>query len=141
MTLKNILYSFLGLLSGIFILIYLDGSTLFLSALLLGVLIFKTTKIDLDKILGTWLALSVAPAFGVAPTELLQLTNGFLVQSVLSFILFMAFYTYKPSIIGRVYKNSKANNIGILISAIIAGFAAGILSSLSWQSYLNFISF
>jgi phosphatidylglycerophosphatase A len=141
MTLKNTLYTFLGLLSGIFILIYLDGTTLFLSALLLGVLIFKTTKIDLDKILGTWLALSVAPAFGVAPTELLQLTNGFLVQSILSSILFMAFYTYKPSIIGRVYKNSKANNIGILISAIIAGFAAGILSSLSWQSYLNFISF
>ena len=140
MTFKNIFYSFIGLLSGLLILLYLDESTLFLSALLLSVLVFKTTKSDFDKIVGTWFALSVAPAFGVNLDTLTHLENGFLVQAILSFILFIAFYTYKPSIIGRLYKNSKAN-IGILTSAIISGFAAGILSSLTWQSYLNFVSF
>jgi len=140
MTLKNILYSFIALISGILILVYLDESTLFLSALLLSVLVFKTTKSDFDKIVGTWFALSVAPAFGVSIDTVIHLENGFLTQAILSFILFIAFYTYKPSIIGRLYKSSKAN-IGILVSAIISGFAAGILSSLTWQSYLKFLSF
>jgi phosphatidylglycerophosphatase A len=140
MTLKNILYSFIALISGILILVYLDESTLFLSALLLSVLVFKTTKSNFDKIVGTWFALSVSPAFGVPFDTLMDLENGFVAQAILSFILFIAFYTYKPSIIGRLYKSSKAN-IGILVSAIISGFAAGILSSLIWQSYLKFLNF
>ena len=136
MNTKNIGYTLAALISGVAILLFLDESTLFLAALFLAVITFKTTQVDLDKLVGLWFALSVAPAFSIQANELLSLENGFLLQALLSFILFLFFYASKPSIIGRLYKNSKAN-MGIVLSSILCGFSSGIVSSLSWQAYLQ----
>ena len=136
MNFKTIALTFAALIGGVGILLYLDESTLFLAALFLAVITFKSLKNDLDKIFGLWFSLSVAPAFGISPDALLLFENGFLVQASLSFILFIYLYAKKPSIIGRLYTNSKGN-IGIILSSIVCGFTAGILSSLLWQGYLQ----
>lgn len=120
------------------ILIYLDASTLFLAALLLAVIAIKTlNKGDfLDKLVGIWFALSVAPAVGIALSELVDFSNGFLIQSSLSVLFFIYFYKTKPSIIQRLYDNAKPG-VGVVASSAIAGFAAGILSAALWQAYLQ----
>jgi phosphatidylglycerophosphatase A len=120
------------------ILLFLDVNTLFLAALFLSVLAFKSTKQDLDKIIGIFFALSVSPAHSIEMGKILVFSNGFLIQSLVSFLFFLFFYHYKPSIIGRLYKNSKGN-MGITLSGILCGFSAGIVSSLLWQAYLNLI--
>jgi|GEM_PF-2636817 len=126
--------SFLGLA----ILIYLDASTLFLAALLLSIIAIKTlNKGDfLDKLVGMWFALSVSPAVGVNIAEIAGLSNGFLIQALLSFFFFIYFYMTKPSIIQRLYNYEKAG-VGVVVSSAIAGFAAGILSAALWQAYLQ----
>jgi len=131
---SSLISSFLG--AGV--LLYLDASTLFLAALLLAVVAVKSlNKGDfLDKLTGVWFALSVAPAVGVNINEVSELNNGFLIQTLLSFLLFLYFYKTKPSIIQRVYDNPK-NGVGVIISSTISGFAAGILSAAFWQVYLQ----
>lgn len=133
-----ILSSLLSVLMALAILIYLDASTLFLAALLLSIIAIKTlNKGDfLDKLIGTWFALSVAPAVGIRVSEISDFNNGFLIQSALSFLFFIYFYKTKPSIIQRLYDNAKAG-VGVIVSAAIAGFAAGILSAALWQAYLQ----
>jgi phosphatidylglycerophosphatase A len=82
-----------------------------------------------------WLALSVAPAMSVGLGEVGDLQNGFLIQALLSFALFRYFDIVKPSIIGRIDREAKGG-VGVMGDDIIAGFAAGILSSLLWQGIL-----
>ena len=135
----NLMFSaLLSTLIGSAILIYLDGSTLFLAAILLSIIAIKTTtKSELiAKITGVWFALSVAPAVGVTIEEILNLNNGFLIQSSLSFLFFIYFFTKKPSIIGKIQREAKVG-VGVTISSAISGFAAGILSAALWQAYLN----
>lgn len=133
-----ILSSLLSVLMALGILIYLDSSTLFLAALLLSIIAIKTLNKGniLDKLIGVWFALSVAPAVGVSINEISDFSNGFLIQSALSFAFFIYFYKTKPSIIQRLYDNAKAG-VGVIISSAIAGFAAGILSAALWQAYLQ----
>ena len=134
---------------GMLILIYFDTTTLFLAALLISVLAIKVInkyeeesgthdnqKIVIDELAGMWFALSVAPAFGVASSEVMNLQNGFLIQSLLSFVLFRAFDITKPSIIGRIDREAKGG-VGVMGDDIIAGFAAGISSAALWQLYLK----
>ncbi|MEA2092063.1 MAG: phosphatidylglycerophosphatase A, partial [Campylobacterota bacterium] len=64
--------------------------------------------------------------------------NGFLVQSILSFVLFRYFDITKPSIIGRIDRDAKGG-VGVMGDDIIAGFAAGILSSVIWQGIILFV--
>jgi phosphatidylglycerophosphatase A len=132
---------FLALLStlmGSLILITLDASTLFLSALLLSIVAIKTTSQSelISKITGAWFALSVAPALGVSFEEVSHFSNGFLIQVLFSFLFYVYFFTTKPSIIGRIYKEAKIG-VGVSISSAISGFAAGILSAALWQAYLS----
>jgi phosphatidylglycerophosphatase A len=138
---KLLFSTLIALFLALGILLYLDASTLFLAALLLAVIAVKTrNKGDfLDKLTGLWFALSVSPAVGVQIDELANFTNGFLIQSLLSFAFFLYFYTSKPSVIQRLYDNAKTG-AGVIISSTIAGFAAGILSAVLWQAYLQ-ISF
>lgn len=134
---------------GMLILIYFDAQTLFLSALLITVIavreinkyeeksgIHDDKRIVIDELAGMWFALSVAPAISVTLTEVWDLQNGFLVQSILSFLLFRYFDIKKPSIIGRIDREAKGG-IGVMADDIIAGFAAGISSALLWQGYLQ----
>lgn len=133
---------------GMAILLYFDATTLFLAALLISVIAIKVInkyeeesgnhddkRIVIDELAGMWFALSVAPATGVALSEVTQLQNGFLVQSLLSFVLFRYFDITKPSIIGRIDREAKGG-VGVMGDDIIAGFAAGITTAMLWQGWL-----
>jgi len=133
---------------GMLVLIYFDSSTLFLASVLISIIAIKSInkyeertgihddkRIVIDELAGMWFALSIAPAIGVSIDNVMTLENGFLIQSVLSFILFRYFDIVKPSIIGRIDREAKGG-IGVMGDDIIAGFAAGISSSALWQGYL-----
>lgn len=136
---------------GMLILIYFDAYTLFLATALISIVAIreinkyeeKTSSHDdksivIDELAGMWFALSVAPAISVSMNEVTNLENGFLIQSILSFILFRYFDITKPSIIGRIDREAKGG-IGVMGDDIVAGFTAGILSAVIWQAYLSFI--
>lgn len=136
---------------GMLILIYFDAYTLFLATSLISIIAIKEINkyeaktgshddksIVIDELAGMWFALSVAPAITVGMGEVVTLENGFLIQSILSFALFRYFDIAKPSIIGRIDREAKGG-VGVMGDDIIAGFAAGIVSSAIWQGilYLN----
>jgi len=133
---------------GMFILIYFDSVTLFLAATLISIIAIKVIdkyelesgnhddqRIVIDELAGMWYALSIAPAMGVALNQVTNLENGFLIQSILSFILFRYFDITKPSIIGRIDRDAKGG-IGVMGDDIIAGFAAGISAAALWQGWI-----
>ena len=142
--------SFVALLLGMAILVYFDTTTLFLAATLVSIIAIRVinnheqkvqqhddSRIVIDELAGMWFALSIAPAYGVVSSDILDLPNGFLLQSVLSFILFRYFDISKPSIIGRIDREAPGG-VGVMGDDIIAGIAAGICSSAIWQTYLYF---
>jgi len=133
---------------GMAILIYFDTTTLFLAALLVSVIAVKIIdkyedetsnhddqRIVIDELAGMWFALSIAPALSIASNEIMTLSNGFLIQSLLSFALFRYFDITKPSIIGRIDRDAKGG-IGVMGDDIIAGFAAGISAAAIWQGWI-----
>ena len=134
---------------GTLILVYFGSYTLFLATVLISLVAIKEINkyeertgthddksIVIDELAGMWFALSVAPAFGVPIGEIANLENGFLVQVLLSFALFRYFDIAKPSIIGRIDREAKGG-VGVMGDDIIAGFAAGIVSSIIWQGVLQ----
>lgn len=134
---------------GMLILIYFDAQTLFLATLLITIIAIKEInryeersgihddkRIVIDELAGMWFALSVAPAISINFTEITELQNGFLIQSLLSFALFRYFDIKKPSIIGRLDREAKGG-VGVMGDDIVAGFVAGILSALIWQGWLQ----
>jgi len=136
---------------GMLILIYFDAYTLFLATTLISIIAIKQINkyeeitgthddksIVIDELAGMWFALSVAPAISVGMGEIIDLENGFLIQSILSFALFRYFDIRKPSIIGRIDRETKGG-IGVMGDDIIAGFAAGITSSVIWQVVLKLL--
>ncbi len=136
---------------GMLILIYLDAQILFLAAALISVIAIKSInkyeaisgihddkRIVIDELAGMWFALSVAPAITIGINDLGTFENGFLIQSILSFALFRYFDIAKPSIIGRLDRDVDGG-LGVMGDDIIAGFAAGISSSLIWQGILLII--
>lgn len=152
MNFKTLATTLLALLSGLTLLIYFDESTLFLTTLLLSIIgikginnkINKDINIDLqgfsvNTFVGLWFALSIAPAYGISIKELAIVSNGFLIQVLLSFIFFIFFMITRISIIARVEKSVKGG-VGIIASALIAGAAAGISSAALWQVYVELLS-
>ncbi|MBL4730015.1 MAG: phosphatidylglycerophosphatase A [Sulfurimonas sp.] len=134
---------------GMLILIYLDAQTLFLATVLISVIAIKSInkyekatgihddkRIVIDELAGMWFALSIAPAISIGMNDLALLSNGFIIQSILSFALFRYFDIVKPSIIGRIDREVKGG-LGVMGDDIIAGFAAGISSALIWQGILK----
>ena len=130
---------------GLLILIYFGTQTLFLATLLISIIAIKAIdkyektsgihddkRIVIDELSGMWFALSVAPAISVSFSEVGMWENGFLIQSLLSFVLFRYFDITKPSIIGRIDRETKGG-IGVMGDDILAGFTAGILSAALWQ--------
>jgi len=145
--------SLVALLLGIAVLLFFDVQTLFLAAVLFSVVgireinkyeaqsgIHDDKRIVIDELAGMWFALSVAPAMSVNMGEIADFQNGFLIQSLLSFALFRYFDIKKPSIIGRLDREAKGG-VGVMADDIVAGFAAGIVSALLWQGYLQLSSF
>ena len=122
--------------------------TLFLATVLISIIAIKSInkyeekssihddkRIVIDELAGMWFALSVAPAITINMSEVTDFQNGFLIQSILSFILFRYFDIAKPSIIGRIDREAKGG-VGVMGDDIIAGFVAGILSAVIWQGLL-----
>jgi phosphatidylglycerophosphatase A len=141
--------SFVSLILGILILAFFEVETLFMATILITIIaireinkyekksgIHDDKRIVIDELAGMWFALSVAPAMSVNMSEITQLENGFLIQAILSFVLFRYFDIKKPSVIGRIDREAKGG-IGVMGDDIIAGFAAGIVSSLIWQGWLQ----
>ena len=127
------LFIYVGSVTGAwFILLFLDEKTLFLAALLLAVLsINKSLSSRYYPVFGLWFALSVAPAASIEPQNLLLLSNGFILQTLLSLLFFLGFNHYKPSLIGRLAKGEKT--AAHVTAYILSGFASGIVSATLWQ--------
>lgn len=130
---------------GILILMYFGSQTLFLATALISIIAIKAInkyekktgihddkRIVIDELAGMWFALSIAPAITIVASDIFIWENGFLIQSILSFVLFRYFDIAKPSIIGRIDREV-AGGLGVMGDDIIAGFAAGISSALIWQ--------
>ena len=141
--------SIVALLLGMWILIAFNAQTLFLASLLISIIAIKSIdkyeassnihddkRIVIDELVGMWFALSVAPAVTINFNALGMLENGFLIQSVLSFLLFRYFDITKPSIIGRIDRETKGG-LGVVGDDVIAGFVAGILSAIIWQGIVT----
>ena len=141
--------SLVALVLGILVLIFLGVETLFLATVLISIIaireinkyeertnIHDDKRIVIDELAGMWFALSVAPAMSISMGDITNYENGFLVQALLSFALFRYFDIKKPSIIGRIDREAKGG-VGVMGDDIIAGFAAGISSSLIWQGWLQ----
>ncbi len=144
--------TFVSLPLGILILITFDAYTLFLATVLISIIAIKQIniyeetsgnhddqRIVIDELAGMWFALSIAPAISISFSEITDFSNGFLIQSLLSFALFRYFDITKPSIIGRIDKEAKGG-VGVMGDDIIAGVAAGICSTALWQGYLYLIA-
>jgi len=134
---------------GMLVLIYFDAYTLFLATALISLIAIKAInkyeeksgihddkRIVIDELAGMWFALSVAPAISINMNEITNFDNGFLIQSLLAFILFRYFDIAKPSIIGRIDRETKGG-LGVMGDDIVAGFMAGISTALIWQGWLN----
>ncbi len=134
---------------GVAILSYFGSQTLFLAALLMAIAGIKAIdqyekksaihddkRIVIDELAGMWIALAIAPATAFGLDELMLWENGLLIQIVLSFILFRFYDIKKPSIIGRIDRETKGG-MGVMGDDVIAGFAAGISSAILWQVILK----
>jgi phosphatidylglycerophosphatase A len=134
---------------GIAILLYLGPQTLFLAALLITLIAIKSInayeaqsgnhddqRIVIDELVGLWFALSIAPGIGFDLATLMTWNNGIALQIVLSFVFFRIYDIKKPSIIGRIDRETKGG-LGVMGDDIIAGFAAGISAALIWQGILK----
>jgi phosphatidylglycerophosphatase A len=140
--------SFVSLIFGVVILIFLGDETLFyatLLAIIAGVKMIdkheaKTNthddkRIVIDELVGMWLALAIAPGTKVELDTLLHVSNGVLIQIILSFVLFRVYDILKPSYIGRIDREVKGG-LGVMGDDILAGIAAGISTALLWQGWL-----
>ena len=143
--------SFVALILGILLLGIFDVETLFLATILITIIAIKEInkyeeksgihddkRIVIDELAGMWFALSVAPAVSMNIGQMAEIENGFLIQAILSFLLFRYFDIKKPSIIGRIDRETKGG-LGVMGDDIIAGFVAGILSSVIWQGIITIL--
>jgi len=146
---SQLIATLLALFLAILILVYLDENTLFLATLLIAIITLRAVNkyeedgglhydahINLDKFTGIGFALSVAPAVGVDFNQISQLSNGFFIQALLSLGFFIYFEKEKHSVIGKIYRNAKGG-VAIVGDDVLAGFIAGIVSSLIWQAFLK----
>ncbi|MDD5053329.1 MAG: phosphatidylglycerophosphatase A [Sulfuricurvum sp.] len=134
---------------GIAILLFFGPQTLFLATILITLIAIKIidryensadehddSRIVIDELVGMWFALSIAPGIGFDAATLMQWNNGIALQIFLSFLFFRLYDIKKPSIIGRIDRETKGG-LGVMGDDVIAGFAAGITSALIWQVILK----
>jgi phosphatidylglycerophosphatase A len=138
--------SFVALVLGLFILTFLDSTTLFLGAMLATVAGYKMVNsyeakggihdnkhIVIDELAGMWISLSIA----ITPLTQIPLeaytqwqTQWTLWLAVLlSFVFFRYFDIFKPSVIGRIDREVPGG-MGVMGDDVVAGVAAGVLSAL-----------
>jgi phosphatidylglycerophosphatase A len=137
---------------GVAILMYFGSQTLFMLSILITLIAIKMidkheascqthddSRIVIDELVGMWIALAIAPGIVFSMGDLETFNNGIAVQIVLSFIFFRLYDIKKPSLIGRIDRETKGG-IGVMGDDILAGFAAGITTALVWQGILKISS-
>lgn len=128
--------SLVALFLGVGILQVLTDQTLFLLAILVSILGVKAINkyeeatnthddksIVIDELAGMWFALAISGATWF--------------QIIASFVFFRLLDIKKPSVIGKIDKNVKGG-LGVMGDDIVAGFFAGLLSSMSYTFYLKY---
>ena len=133
--------SFVSLIIGLFLLLFLHVSTLFLLSLLVTVIAIKqidiyekevgahdSSEIVIDELAGMWIALSIC---GIN-------SSNFVIMAVLAFVFFRIFDIWKPSIIGKIDRDVKGG-LGVMGDDVIAGIAAGIASAGVYKLIEKFI--
>ena len=133
--------SFVSLIIGLFLLQFLHVSTLFLLSLLVTVIAIKqidiyekevgthdSSEIVIDELAGMWIALSIC---GIN-------SSNFVIMAVLAFVFFRIFDIWKPSIIGKIDRDVKGG-LGVMGDDVVAGIAAGIATSGTYQLIEKFI--
>ncbi len=142
--------SIVALPLGLLILLYAGADTLFLFTILITLIAIKMInlhekksnthddkRIVIDELAGVWIALCFAPGtIDISIDEILNLENGFLIQSLLVLLLFRIYDIQKPSIIGRIDRDVKGG-LGVMGDDILAGIAAGLTTTILWQGYLS----
>ncbi|MGG7074272.1 phosphatidylglycerophosphatase A [Campylobacter sp. 9BO] len=121
---------------GYFILKFFSATTLFLATILISLIAISVINayekqsgehdngwIVIDEVAGVWLAFVISGA-----TE---------IQMLLSLVFFRVFDILKPSIIGRIDRDVKGG-LGVMGDDIVAGFVAGIASSMIYGILLKF---
>ncbi|CAD7289105.1 phosphatidylglycerophosphatase A [Campylobacter suis] len=121
---------------GYFILKLFSATTLFLATILISLIAISVINayekqsgehdngwIVIDEVAGVWLAFVISGA-----TE---------IQMLLSLVFFRIFDILKPSIIGRIDRDVKGG-LGVMGDDIVAGFVAGIASSMVYGILLKF---
>jgi len=138
--------SFVSLILGIFILLYFDTTTLFLGAMLATVAGYKLVNdyeanggihdnkhIVIDELAGMWIAMSIAivPIVNIPMEALLDFSSYWTLwlAIILSFATFRYFDIAKPSIIGKIDRETDGG-IGVMGDDVVAGVAAGVLTAL-----------
>ena len=124
--------SFVSLLAGMWLLTFLDISNLFALSILIFVVSIKqidlyeaevgihdSKHIVIDELAGMWLTMSIA---GINE-------QNFMIASVLSFLFFRFFDIYKPSIIGKIDRDTKGG-MGVMGDDMVAGLFAGICTGI-----------
>jgi phosphatidylglycerophosphatase A len=81
--------------------------------------IHDSKHIVIDELAGMWLAMSIA---GVND-------QNFIGASILAFLFFRFFDIYKPSIIGKIDRDTKGG-MGVMGDDMVAGLFAGICTGL-----------
>lgn len=154
--------SAVSLLLALPILTYFDTTTLFLAAMLATVAGYKLVNayeasggihdnkhIVIDELAGMWIAMSIAvvplmnentQAFSIpfqAYSDFMSHWTMWLALA-LSFATFRYFDIAKPSIIGRIDRETKGG-IGVMGDDVVAGVAVGILTALIMKVLLAYI--
>jgi phosphatidylglycerophosphatase A len=124
--------SFVSLLLGMWLLTFIDISNLFALSILIFVISIKqidlyeaevgihdSKHIVIDELAGMWLAMSIA---GIND-------QNFIGASILAFLFFRFFDIYKPSIIGKIDRDTKGG-MGVMGDDMVAGLFAGICTGL-----------
>ena len=133
--------SFVSLIIGLFLLLFLHVSTLFLLSLLVTVIAIKqidiyekevgthdSSEIVIDELAGMWIALSIC---GIN-------SSNYVIMAILAFVFFRIFDIWKPSIIGKIDRDVKGG-LGVMGDDVIAGIVAGIASAGVYQLIEKFI--
>jgi len=134
---------------GVAILMFFGSQTLFMLSVLITLIAIKAidkheascethddSRIVIDELVGMWIALAIAPGIAFTMNDLTLWSNGIAIQIILSFILFRLYDIKKPSLIGRIDRETKGG-LGVMGDDILAGFAAGISAALVWQIVLK----
>ena len=135
--------TFASLVLAILLIQFFPASTLFLISLLVSILAIKEIdryeanggphddkSIVIDEFAGIFLAFSMTN-----PSP-----DNWAVQALLSFVFFRYFDISKPSVIGKIDKNTKGG-LGVVGDDVVAGFFAGILTNLVLYFTKNYFGF